>query len=89
MTLYNQDPQGGQSVMRVSRYILPLLLFLLSMSELYAGEGTRQIVGDNVNVYFMNDKVFGTAFGNPLWADYRCGTDIKGEIDIKGPQFTP
>jgi hypothetical protein len=51
---------------------------------LYAGEGTRHIVGDDISVSFMNDKVCGSAYGNPFWADYRCGTDISGKIDIKG-----
>ena len=35
-------------------------------------------------MYFMNDKVFGTVAGHPLWAIYNCGTDIQGEIDIAG-----
>ena len=47
-------------------------------------EGTRHITGENVNLYFMNDKVFGTVGNNPIWAIYNCSTDIKGEIDIKG-----
>lgn len=47
-------------------------------------EGTRHITGDNVDVYFMNDKLFGRIGQNPLWAIYNCGTDIKGQIDLDG-----
>jgi len=36
----------------------------------------------------MNDKVFGTAGRHPLWAIYKCGMDIKGEIDIDGTYHT-
>lgn len=49
-----------------------------------SGEGTRRIVGEDVDMVFMNDKVFGTVAGHPLWAIYECGKDIKGEIDVDG-----
>jgi hypothetical protein len=48
------------------------------------GEGTRHITGQGLDMYFMNDKVFGTAGGHPLWADYTCGKQIKGQIDVDG-----
>jgi hypothetical protein len=47
-------------------------------------EGTRHITGEGMDMFFMNDKVFGTVDGHPLWAIYNCGTDIKGEMDIDG-----
>jgi hypothetical protein len=48
------------------------------------GEGTRHITGNRMDLYFMDDKVFGTADGHPLWAVYNCGSDIAGRIDIDG-----
>lgn len=36
-----------------------------------ADEGTRHIVGDDVDMFFMNDKVFGTVAGHPLWSTLR------------------
>ncbi len=53
-----------------------------------SGEGTRHITGSGINVYFMNDKVFGTVNGQPVWAIYNCGSDINGEIDIRGKFHT-
>lgn len=47
-------------------------------------EGTRHITGDNVDLYFMNDKVFGHVHGHPVWAIYHCRKDIQGEIDVNG-----
>ena len=41
-------------------------------------EGTRHITGSGADIYFMNDKVFGTAAGRPLWAIYNCGESING-----------
>jgi hypothetical protein len=32
----------------------------------------------------MDDKVFGTVKGHPLWAVYKCGSEIRGKIDIGG-----
>ena len=63
-----------------------LITFTLALSgAVFASEeGTRHITGDNVDVYFMNDKVFGHVGKHPLWAIYNCGTDIKGEIDVDG-----
>jgi len=61
-------------------------IFLLLPAGLAAspGEGTRHIAGSGMDLYFMDDKVFGTANGHPLWAIYNCGADIVGAIDIKG-----
>ena len=47
-------------------------------------EGTRHITGKGLDMFFMNDKVFGTVEGNPLWAIYNCGSDINGEMDVSG-----
>ena len=60
-------------------------IFLLLPAGLFAsqGEGTRHISGSGMDLYFMDDKVFGTANGHPLWAIYNCGADIVGAIDIK------
>jgi hypothetical protein len=60
---------------------LTLLLPLVSQAS---EEGTRHITGSGVNIYFMNDKVFGSVQGHPIWAIYNCGSDINGEIDIRG-----
>jgi hypothetical protein len=57
---------------------------VLSGVVVASDEGTRHITGDNVDVYFMNDKLFGHVKKHPLWAIYNCGTDIKGEIDVNG-----
>ena len=51
-------------------------------------EGTRHITGHGIDMFFMNDKVFGTVDGHPLWALYDCGTDIKGEMDVNG-EYVP
>ncbi len=63
---------------------LPLLLVLVATVAPAAEEGTRHITGTAVDMYFMNDKVFGTVSGYPLWALYNCGSDINGEMDVKG-----
>ena len=63
-------------------FVLVLVLGLLPASA--SEEGTRHISGEGVDMYFMNDKVFGTVDGHPLWAIYNCGSDIKGEIDADG-----
>jgi len=60
------------------------LLITSSMLTFASGEGTRHITGSGINLFFMDDKVFGTANASPLWAIYNCGTAIKGEIDING-----
>ena len=39
-------------------------------------------------MFFMNDKVFGTVDGHPLWAMYDCGSSIKGEMDVDGTYHT-
>lgn len=51
-------------------------------------EGTRHITGPGLDMFFMNDKVFGTVDGKPLWAIYNCGSDIKGEMDVAGAYKT-
>lgn len=66
---------------------LTIFLFavsLLPLSVHASEEGTRHITGTGMNIYFMNDKVFGTSGGHPLWAIYNCGSDINGEIDVRG-----
>ena len=61
-----------------------LIILCLQIDVLAMEEGTRHITGKNVNLYFMNDKVFGTVGNNPIWAIYNCGSDIQGEMDIRG-----
>jgi hypothetical protein len=61
-----------------------VLIAVLSVTGFASEEGTRHITGKNIDVYFMNDKVFGHVKNNPLWAIYNCGSDIKGQIDVKG-----
>ena len=61
-----------------------VLLAVLSVTAFASGEGTRHITGENIDVYFMNDKLFGHVKDHPLWAIYNCGSDIKGEIDVNG-----
>jgi hypothetical protein len=74
---------GGEAMFR-SAAVLGVLLLLGSLGALAAEEGTRHIEGDGVDMFFMNDKVFGTVAGHPLWAIYNCGSDIKGEMDVEG-----
>ena len=57
---------------------------LLPGSAFPSWEGTRHVIGDGIDLYFMNDKVFGHVNKNPLWAVYTCATDIKGEMDVRG-----
>jgi hypothetical protein len=57
---------------------------MFSVAGFASEEGTRHITGDGVDLYFMNDKLFGHVDRHPLWAIYNCGVDIKGEIDING-----
>jgi hypothetical protein len=65
------------------------ILFAFSLFAAFAEEeGTRHIVGHDVDMFFMNDKVFGTVAGHPLWAIYNCGSDIKGEMDVGGTYHT-
>ena len=65
--------------------LICICLLVLSPSFISASdEGTRHITGSGTDLYFMNDKVFGTVNTSPLWAVYNCGSTIKGEIDIKG-----
>ena len=63
---------------------LALVLIATAGIAVAADEGTRHITGPSADLWFMNDKVFGTAGGHPLWAIYNCGSDIKGEMDIAG-----
>jgi hypothetical protein len=70
----------------MKRMATVFLLFFLAVpfTLLATQEGTRTITGDGIDMYFMNDKVFGSIANHPLWAIYNCGSDIKGEIDIDG-----
>ena len=69
----------------MKKFIVSILIILCFQTDVLAmEEGTRHIMGENVNLYFMHDKVFGTVGNNPIWAIYNCRTDIKGEMDIKG-----
>lgn len=61
-----------------------VLLVVLSATAFATQEGTRHITGKDIDIYFMNDKVFGHIKRHPLWSIYNCGSDIKGEIDING-----
>ena len=69
---------------RMTSFLLCLLVFFPINLEASPGEGTRHITGSGMDLYFMDDKVFGTANGHPLWAIYNCGSDIAGTIDISG-----
>jgi len=80
--LYREDPSKMKKKTSISVLLCLLAVSLGSTSA--SEEGTRHITGSRMDLYFMNDKVFGTAGGHPLWAIYNCGTDINGEIDIKG-----
>ena len=69
----------------VKKILLISILILLTnpISTPASGEGTRHITGAGKDIYFMEDKVFGTINGHPLWAIYNCGSDINGKIEIK------
>ena len=69
---------------RMTSFLLCLMLFIPIGLEASPGEGTRHITGSGMDLYFMDDKVFGTANAHPLWAIYNCGSDIAGAIDIGG-----
>jgi hypothetical protein len=68
----------------VATFILVLVTCTATVLLAEEGEGTRHITGPGLDMYFMNDKVFGTAGGHPLWAMYTCGKEIKGEMDVAG-----
>ena len=74
----------------IKRFVSPSIIVLLLSITLITpnvaigSEKTRHITGDGVNIYFMNDKVFGVINNHPLWAIYNCGSDISGEIDRNG-----
>ena len=71
--------------MRRVALILAVVFICGSVASFAAEEeGTRHITGQGLDMFFMNDKVFGTVEGNPLWAIYNCGSDIKGEMDVDG-----
>ena len=59
-----------------------ILWAALSVTGFASGEGTRHIAGQDIDLYFMHDKLFGHVKHHPLWAIYNCGSDIKGEIDV-------
>ena len=70
---------------RILNIGLAVVLFTaFTMTAFATEEGTRHITGDGVDVYFMNDKLFGHVDRHPLWAIYNCGSDIKGQIDVNG-----
>jgi hypothetical protein len=69
---------------RLTTLLLSFFLLLPAGLAASPGEGTRHITGNGMDLYFMDDKVFGTADGHPLWAIYNCGADIAGTIDIGG-----
>lgn len=69
---------------RIISFLLCFLLLLPLGLQASPGEGTRHITGNGMDLYFMDDKVFGTVNGHPLWAIYNCGADIAGTIDIGG-----
>ena len=69
---------------RMISFLLSLILFLPISLGASQGEGTRHITGSGMDLYFMDDTVFGTANEHPLWAIYNCGSDIAGAIDIGG-----
>ena len=62
--------------------VLFLVALLLPTVAFGMKEGTRHITGNETDLYFMNDKVFGVVQNRPLWAIYNCGSDIEGEIDV-------
>lgn len=64
--------------------LLSIAALLITANIAIGSEPTRHITGDGVNIYFMNDKVFGVVNNSPLYAIYNCGTDINGEIDKNG-----
>ena len=79
----------------MSRKIINLVLFstivlLLISTPCSAAESekTRHITGDGIDIYFMQDKVFGVINNHPIWAIYNCGSDISGEIDKNGTYIT-
>jgi hypothetical protein len=72
---------------RITSFLLCFFLLLPIGLKASPGEGTRHITGSGMDLYFMDDKVFGTANGHPLWAIYNCGADIAGAIDIGGTTY--
>jgi hypothetical protein len=70
--------------MKKEAIISIVLVLCLQAGMSAATEGTRHIKGENISLYFMNDKVFGMVKKHPIWAIYNCGTDINGEMDING-----
>ena len=69
---------------RVALILTVVFVFVSIATFASEEEGTRHITGEGLDMFFMNDKVFGTVAGNPLWAIYNCGADIKGEMDVDG-----
>ena len=70
----------------MKRMALVLFLVALLLPTVAFGmkEGTRHITGNETDLNFMNDKVFGVVQNRPLWAIYNCGSDIESEIDVGG-----
>jgi hypothetical protein len=61
-----------------------VVLVALSVTAFASTEGTRHITGKDIDLYFMDDKLFGHIKKHPLWAIYNCRSDIKGMIDASG-----
>jgi hypothetical protein len=70
--------------MRKMAVVLVLVALIVPAVAVGMKEGTRHITGEETDLYFMNDKVFGVVQNRPLWAIYNCGSEIDGEIDIGG-----
>jgi hypothetical protein len=68
----------------VAHYAFISLISFLWPVALLGEEGTRHVTGQGVDLYFMNDKLFGSVEEHPVWGIYRCAEDITGEIDIDG-----
>ena len=86
MSMFTKRQPRRQGFKRKTAVLIgsALLSVFFSFSAFASWEGTRHIRGDGIDLYFMNDKVFGHVNENPLWAIYTCASDIKGEMDVKG-----
>ena len=56
----------GEELMHRILTTLAIIYAIGTVGALAADEGTRHIVGSDVDVFFMNDRVFGTVAGHPL-----------------------
>ena len=69
---------------RLRFILIGVLLCTPTLLAASSAEGTRRIAGSGMDLFFMDDKLFGTVYGHPLWAIYNCGADITGKIDLGG-----